>query len=65
MISQALSEDTWQVLNETTRYHRLELCHDGMAQRWLVVCSEAAQQRAENSVSKAQNEEHLFRRTGG
>jgi transposase len=28
-----------------------------MVQRWLVVCSEAAQQRAENSVSKAQHRE--------
>jgi len=57
VISQALSEDTWQVLNETTRYHRLELCHYGIAQRWLVVCSEAAQQRAQKSVSKAQKRE--------
>jgi transposase len=28
-----------------------------MAQRWLVVCSEAAQQRADNSVNKAQSRE--------
>jgi hypothetical protein len=33
------------------------LVHYGMAQRWLVVCSEAAQQRAEKRVSKAQNRE--------
>jgi transposase len=57
VIRQALKYDTWQVLDDTTRYHRLELCHYGIAQRWLVVCSEAAQQRAENSVSKAQHRE--------
>lgn len=57
VISQALRHDTWQAVDDTTRYHRLELCHYGIAQRWLVVCSEAAQQRAENSVSKAQHRE--------
>jgi transposase len=57
VIRQALRYDTWQVLNDTTRYHHLELCHYGMAQRWLVVSTEAAQQRAENSVSKAQQRE--------
>ena len=66
VISQALRDDTWQPLDATTRYQRLELCHYGMAQRWLVVCSEAAQQRAKTSVSKAQQrefealEKHLF-----
>jgi len=57
VIRQALREDTWQGVDDTTRYHRLELSHYGMAQRWLVVCSEAATQRAENGVSKAQNRE--------
>jgi transposase len=57
VISQALRDDTWQALDDTTRYRRLELCHYGMAQRWLVVSSEAAQQRAEKSVSKAQKRE--------
>ena len=31
----------------------LELCHYGMAQRWLVVSSQAALERAEASVNKA------------
>ncbi|ETX00983.1 MAG: transposase [Candidatus Entotheonella factor] len=53
VISQALQEDTRQRVDDTTRYHGLELCHYGRAQRWLVVSSEAAMQRAENSVSKA------------
>src|SRR5712691_11420606 len=57
VITQALRWDTWQRLDDTTRYQRLELCHYGMAQRWLVVSSEAAVQRAEASVSKAQKSE--------
>jgi len=57
VIRQALREDTWQALDDTTRYHRLELGHYGMAQRWFVICSEAATQRAEKSVSKAQKHE--------
>jgi transposase len=57
VISQALREEPWQAVDDTTRYHRLALCHDGMVQRWLVVCSEAATQRAEKSVSKAQKRE--------
>jgi transposase len=58
VISQALKYDTWQALDDTTRYHRLDLCHYGMAQRWLVVRSEAAMQRAEISVSKARKREY-------
>jgi len=57
VISQTLREDTWHPLDDTTRYHRLELCHYGMAQRWLVVSSEAALDRADKSVSKAQKRE--------
>jgi hypothetical protein len=57
VIRQALRADTWQRVDDTTRYHCLELCHYGMAQRWLVVCSEAAMQRAEQSVSKARQRE--------
>jgi transposase len=57
VIRQALRDDTWQVLDDTTRSQRLELCHYGLAQRWFGVCSEAAQQRAEHSMNKAQHRE--------
>ena len=53
VITQALREDTWQRLDDTTRYQRLELCHYGMAQRWLVVTSQAAFERAASTVTKA------------
>ena len=53
VITQALTWDTWQCLDATTRYQRLSLCHYGMAQRWLVVWSQASLERAEASVKKA------------
>jgi transposase len=58
VITDALRGDTWQRVNDTTRYQRVELCHYGMAQRWLVVSSEAAMRRAEATVSKAQQREY-------
>jgi len=58
VIGQALEMATWQPYDATTRYQRLELCHFGMEQRWLVVHSEAAALRAEGSVGKAQKREH-------
>jgi transposase len=57
VISQALAWDMWHALDDRTRYQSLELCHYGMAQRWLVVSSQAAMERAEASVSKAQQRE--------
>jgi transposase len=57
VISQALQWDTWHELNATTRYQCLALCHYGMAQRWLVVSSQAALERAEASVTKGQQRE--------
>jgi hypothetical protein len=54
VIRQALRSAPWQALDDTTRYHRLALGHYGMAQRWLVVCSAAARQRADTQVSTAQ-----------
>jgi transposase len=57
VITQALQCDRWHRLDETTRYDGVELCHDGMAQRWLVVSSQAAMERAEASITKAQQRE--------
>ena len=57
VITQALEENRWHRLDETTRYDRLELCHYGIAQRWLVVSSQAAMERAEASITKAQQRE--------
>ena len=66
VITQALQCDTWQYLHARTRYQRIELCHYRMAQRWLVVLSQAALERAEASVNNACQREaeaikqHLF-----
>src|SRR5438270_10371295 len=57
VITQALQWDLWHHLDETTRYHGLPLCHYGMVQRWLVVSSQAAMERAEASITKAQQRE--------
>ena len=57
VISQALRWDAWQELDATTRYQRLALGHYGMAQRWLVVSSQAACERAESTVTKAYQRE--------
>ena len=57
VITQALQRDRWHHLDETTRYDCMELCHYGMAQRWLVVSSQAAMERAEASLTKAQQRE--------
>src|SRR5262245_25752693 len=54
VITQALRGNRWHRLDETTHYYGLELCHYGMAQRWLVVSSQAAMERAEARLPKAQ-----------
>jgi transposase len=52
VITQALRWDTWHSLDETTRYQPMVLCHYGMAQRWLVVWSQASLERAETIASR-------------
>jgi len=51
VIRQALTADTWHPLDDQTRFQRLEWCHDGFAQRWLVVHAQAAYERAEATVN--------------
>ena len=58
VIGQALQGDTWQSCDDTTRYQSLALCHYGMAQRWLVVSSQAAVERAEATLKQATQREH-------
>ena len=58
VMSQALQQDTWQPFDDDTRYQPLELCHYGMAQRWLVVSSRAALERAEATLNNAKQREY-------
>jgi hypothetical protein len=44
-------------VDDAPRSQRLELCHYGMAQRWWIVSSEAAGQRAEHRGTQAPNRE--------
>jgi transposase len=55
VIMQALAMDTWHDIGGQMRYQRLEVCHYGMEQRWLVVFSQAAALRAEATVNKGQH----------
>lgn len=60
VIDQAWAFDQWQDIDGSERcwYQRFDLCHYGMAQRWLVVYSQAAWERGEKTVAKAQAKEH-------
>ena len=58
VIGQALQGDTGQTFDANTRYQPLALCHYGRAQRWLVVYSQAAYERAEAVLNKAKQREH-------
>ena len=58
LIQQAWAWDQWQQLDETYRYQRIDLCHYGIEQRWLVITSQAAWHQAEQGVAKAQEKEH-------
>jgi transposase len=58
VIRQTLTWAMWHRLDDTTRYFGLELCHYGRAQRWLVVSSQAALERAAASVDTACQRAH-------
>jgi transposase len=57
VIEQSLSLDAWQAIDDQTRYQRVDLCHYGMEQRWLVMYSDSAYQRAGKTLAKAQARE--------
>ena len=64
VIRQALEWETWHPVDDNIRYQRLELCHYGMAQRWLVVYSQAAFERAAARLKKAtQRKEEAITKT--
>jgi transposase len=58
VIGQALVSDQWQPVDDESSYHRVDLCHYGIQQRWLVVCSEAGIHRAAKTIAKAQSKEY-------
>jgi len=57
VIDQSLSMGNWQVYDDKVKYQRVELCHYGIEQRWIVAYSESAYQRAGKTLSKAQSKE--------
>ena len=48
----------WVELNPTYRYQRVELEHYGIKQRWLVIHSDGAYERATQTIAKAEKKEH-------
>ena len=58
VIDQAWDFDTWQLLDEANDYQRVDLGHYGIDQRWLVVYSKAAGQRAQKTIAKATDREY-------
>jgi len=57
-IDQALSDSSaWLDWDNGYRYQRLDLCHYGMAQRWLIVHSQAALERATATLDRKQKKE--------
>ena len=58
VIKQALASDQWHPVDAESSYHRVDLCHYGIEQRWLVVCSEGSSNRASRTVAKAQSKEY-------
>ena len=57
VIGQSLELNTWQAIDDQSRYQRVDLCHYGMEQRWLVVYSDSAYQRAGKTLTRAQARE--------
>jgi hypothetical protein len=53
VIRPALTWDTWHPVDDNIRDQPLELGHDGRAQRWLVVSSQAACERAAATLKNA------------
>lgn len=58
VIVQALASDQWQPVDDESSYHRVDLCHYGIQQRWLVVCSQAGIHGASKTIAKAQSKEY-------
>ncbi len=60
VIGQALASNQWHPVDDESScsYHRVDLCHYGIQQRWLVVCSEAGIHRASKTIAKAQSKEY-------
>ena len=57
VIEQAWDFEAWDFIDASLAYQRVELSHYGISQRWLVVYSKQAEQRAKKTLHKAQKRE--------
>ena len=53
VIDQAWSFNDWKPLAEGYQYQSIHLCHYGIGQRWMIVFSDAAWNRAQTTLEKA------------
>lgn len=56
-IQEAISANTWQIIDKNNRYYMKNITHNGITQRWIVVHSDGAKSRAEKHVTKALTKE--------
>jgi len=57
VLSECLSSSNWTDFNESNRYQNISLCHYGIQQRWIVVFSDHAYQRADQTIQRAVEKE--------
>jgi transposase len=57
VIEQAWAWNHWQSQDENYRFQRIDLCHYGIEQRWLILTSQSGWHQAEAAVAKAQEKE--------
>lgn len=58
-IQDALNQDNWETWDEKRKYTCFEIEHYGIKQRWIVVFSDTALNRAETTVRKATHKEQI------
>jgi len=53
LVKSSIEQDEWLLLDNRNKYKTVEVEHYGIAQRWIVVYSSSARERAEKSIKKA------------
>lgn len=59
LISESMKENTWEKLDDENKYCLKKLTHYGIEQRWIVVYSQAARARSEQTLNKAIKKEFI------
>jgi transposase len=59
LIDRAMTDNRWQELNNEDQFCEYHVKHYGIEQRWIVVCSNAASNRAEKNIEKSTKRENV------